>query len=726
MGLVSELRRRNVFRMVVLYAVAAWLIVQVAEVLIDLAKLPDWIGTTTLALLAVGFPIALIFSWFYELTPEGISLEKDVDPAESITHITGRRLDFLVISLLCAGLILFAYDKWWIGAPPKQSIAVLPFSNRSALAEDAYFVDGIHDDILTQLAKLSSFEKVISRTSMEQYRETSKPMPQIGQELGVATILEGGVQRAGDRVRINVQLIEAATDEHLWAETYDRQLTVENIFLVQEQIAREVAKALRVRLTPQEDNRLAKLPTTSLNAYRLYNLGRQETYKRTADSTERAIEYFEEAIRSDPDYAQAYAGLARVYLYQHFYGGLSRKDAIRQARPAAERAIQLDPILAEGYAALGYVNMYDRQWTAAESNFDTAIALNPGSAWARGTYGFFLAYDPNRYDEAIIQFEAATRLSPLDAPAHALLAYTYAEAHRSQDALETLHYALNLDPDHPLIYEYFGDVYGLFLGRLDEAVKWYARGLERDPDSVRLRPFMAAFYLDLGDITTARLLIEQQIKSAMHGQVRTETLQLALLLYLRRYEEALEFAEEDWQRFGPLVDSLLQDLYSLHGQYQRALEINDQRIELYEDNIPHPETKVTARNLTVAIYRAAILAGVGEDARAQQLLHNCLEAAKTVPSREWYLFGNFQLVQIYALLGDVPNALLALRESIDEGKRSGWWIDLLHSPITAPLRNEPQFQEMVEEIRADMAAQLENVREMQRTGEMPPLPVINP
>jgi hypothetical protein len=148
MGLVSELRRRNVLRMVVLYVVAAWVIIQVAEVLIDLAKLPDWIGTTTLALLTVGFPIALIFSWFYEITPQGISLEKDVERGESITHVTGRRLDFIVISLLCAAVILFAYDKWWMGGPPEKSIAVLPFTNMSGDPQQEYFSDGISEELL--------------------------------------------------------------------------------------------------------------------------------------------------------------------------------------------------------------------------------------------------------------------------------------------------------------------------------------------------------------------------------------------------------------------------------------------------------------------------------------------------------------------------------------------------------------------------------------------------
>ena len=164
MGLVSELRRRNVLRMAALYLVAAWLIVQVAEVLIDLAKLPDWIGTTTLWLLGIGFPIALIFSWFYEITPQGISLEKEVDPEASITHVTGRRLDFIVISLLCAAVILFAYDKWWIGPPPEASIAVLPFVNMSDDASNEYFSDGLSEELLNLLAKVPDL-RVTSRSS---------------------------------------------------------------------------------------------------------------------------------------------------------------------------------------------------------------------------------------------------------------------------------------------------------------------------------------------------------------------------------------------------------------------------------------------------------------------------------------------------------------------------------------------------------------------------------
>ena len=759
MGLVSELRRRNVFRVALAYILVAWLIMQVGDTLAPALRLPDWVNTAVAFFLILGFPLAVFFAWAYELTPEGIKLEQHVDRSQSITHLTGRKLDYVIIAVLALALGYFAFDKFAL-APSRdaelvqstteavteqaaesgkaeidgKSIAVLPFRNRSATADDAYFVDGIHDDILTQLAKISSFGKVISRTSMERYRETTKPLPQIGQELGVATILEGGVQRVGSQVRINVQLIEAATDKHLWAETYDRQLTVENIFQVQAEIAREVAKALSVTLTAREDNGLAKTPTTSLDAYRLYQLGRHELSKRTSKSSNRAAEYFEGAIRADPDYAQAYAGLSDAYWTQHAYGRLlSREDAVKRMRPLAERAIQLDSTLAEGYVALGLVNwaeglgsgIMSKQTVAAESNYETAIALNPGLAQARLDYGQLLSQRLGRYEEGIIQLEEAVRLSPLDPINHIVLGEAYFLVYRIQDARETLHHALSLDPDNPRTYEALGDLYGWYLGRLDEAVKWYSRGLQRDPRSGRLRSFLTVFYLDLGDIATARMLIEQQIDMGIQADFTVELQQSALLMYSGQYEESLEFAEEELRRFnaGP-TEKLVFTAYLLQGEYQRALEISDQAIERYVNN-PHPETTVTRGNFGGAILRAAILKKMGETARAQRLLNNCLEVVKTESIRPFYLLNSFPLVHVYALLGDEQNALLALRESIDEGKRTGWWIDLLLSPITASLRNEPQFQEMVEEIRADMAAQLENVREMQRTGEIPPLPAVN-
>jgi TolB-like protein len=240
MRLVSELRRRNVFRMAVLYLVAAWLVMQVAEVIIDLANLPDRIGPIILGLLVVGFPIALLFSWFYELTAEGVSLEHDIDPTESTNFVADRRLDFIVIALLCAAVILFAYDKWRLPGPPEKSIAVLPFENLSADPAQEYFSDGISEDLLNLLAQIPEL-RVISRSSAFSFKGKDIAIPALAGQLNVAHVVEGSVRKIGDRVRITAQLIEARSDSHLWSESYDRKL--DDIFAVQDEIAAAISEA---------------------------------------------------------------------------------------------------------------------------------------------------------------------------------------------------------------------------------------------------------------------------------------------------------------------------------------------------------------------------------------------------------------------------------------------------------------------------------------------------
>jgi len=273
----GELKRRNVVRVGIAYAVVAWLVLQVADVVLNNIEAPSWVFQAILLLLVICLPFTLIFSWAFELTPEGLKKEKYIDRSRSITHATGRRLDFAIIGVLVVALAFFAFERFvWHDHDPKllattgdleKSIAVLPFDNRSADESDAYFVDGIHDDILTQLHKLSGLDKVISRTSVERYRDTEMSMPEIAAELGVATILEGGVQRAGDRVRINVQLIDAARDQHLWAENYNVELTTANVFEIQSEISLVIAEALQAALTGDEASDLTKLPTESLAAW---------------------------------------------------------------------------------------------------------------------------------------------------------------------------------------------------------------------------------------------------------------------------------------------------------------------------------------------------------------------------------------------------------------------------------------------------------------------------
>jgi TolB-like protein len=246
MSLFSELKRRNVFRVGLAYIVSAWLALQVTDVVLSILELPGWIGRLVFVIVALGFPVTLLLAWIYELTPEGIRRDREAGRDEAAARAAGRRLDFIIIGVLAVAVAYFAINHDWsgerrIGMASAPSIAILPFVNRSALEEDVFFVDGVHDDLLTLLFKLGDL-KVISRTSVEKFRGTGLSISDVAGQLGVATVLEGAVQRAGGQVRITVQLIDADTDEHLWAESYDRELTAENLSAIQSDIARVIAQ----------------------------------------------------------------------------------------------------------------------------------------------------------------------------------------------------------------------------------------------------------------------------------------------------------------------------------------------------------------------------------------------------------------------------------------------------------------------------------------------------
>ncbi len=414
MSILSELKRRNVLRMTVLYAVAAWLIMQVAGALIDLAKLPDWIGTTILWLLAVGFPIALIFSWFYELTPEGLSLEKDVERSDSITHVTGRRLDFIVISLLLAAVILFAYDKWWIGGPPDKSIAVLAFENMSDDPEQEYFSDGISEELLNLLSKIPQLT-VISRSSAFSFKGKDITIPEVAKQLNVALVLEGSVRRDGDRLRITAQLIEASSDSHLWSQSYDREL--DNIFAVQDEISAAIVGALREHLGLQIEAAPRVIAAANTEAHEAYLRGRHLVVQRTDASVESAVREYEKAIELDSDYALAHAELAIAFLLQVGKGTLTEREAVDRAGPHAELALNLVPTLAEAHAATGWVLWKQGNQEEGLTYLRQAIQINRNYSFVYNLLGNF--YNQlGRYKESFAMRETAVRVDPALRPSN--------------------------------------------------------------------------------------------------------------------------------------------------------------------------------------------------------------------------------------------------------------------------------------------------------------------
>src|SRR5256884_1539838 len=350
MNFFAELKRRNVFRAAAFYAASAWLLVQIATQVFPFFHIAEWVVRWIVVAAAIGFPFAMMFSWLYEWTPHGLQRESEVAPNESVTRESGKKLDRWIIAILVLAVVLLLTNQFVLHrdekrddiAPvteiPAKSIAVLPFDNLSRDPDNAYFAEGVQDEILTRLAKVADL-KVISRTSTQKYKSAPDNLRSIAQQLGVANILEGSVQKANDQVRVSVQLINALTNAHLWAEIYDRKLS--DIFAVQSDIAKTVADTLQAKLSGSEKQLIAAQATTDTAAYEFYHKGRSLWEKRSGDNIPKAIAFFEQAIARDPNYALAYEGLASAYILSPFYTGADRRESYAKAKEAALKALHL-------------------------------------------------------------------------------------------------------------------------------------------------------------------------------------------------------------------------------------------------------------------------------------------------------------------------------------------------------------------------------------------------
>src|SRR6266550_4048080 len=412
----SELKRRNVYKVAIAYAVVAWLLIQIATQVFPFFEIPNWAVRLVVLLLVIGFPVALVLAWAFEITPEGIKRAEDVDLSQSITRRTGRKLDFLIIAVLLLVIAVFAYQRFGPGqkvavATLEKSIAVLPFENRSEDKANAYFADGIQDEILTRLAKIADL-KVISRTSTQHYKSAPENLSEIARQLGVGHIVEGSVQKSGDSVRVNVQLIKAANDSHLWADTFDRKLT--DIFSVESEVAKAIADQLRAKLTGQEEQVIAVKPTDNPEAYDAYLRGLAYTVKGLSPANSLgAQKHFRDAVRLDPRFALAWAQLsyadARGYVALTLQPTLALRE---EARQAAETALALQANLGEAVLGKGYYYYAClKDYDTAERYFDQARPLLPNNSRIPES----LAYVERRrgqWDRSEVDLKEAERLEP--------------------------------------------------------------------------------------------------------------------------------------------------------------------------------------------------------------------------------------------------------------------------------------------------------------------------
>jgi TolB-like protein/Flp pilus assembly protein TadD len=575
----AELKRRNVYKVAVAYAVVAWLVIQAASILMPTFEAPAWVMKVIVMLVILGFPAALIFSWAFEITPEGIVREQEVDASKSIAHNTGRKIVALtiVVALIAAGLFVFQMvrterrtvrsedggGRRSAASVPEKSIAVLPFDNLSRDPDNAYFVEGIQDEILTRLAKIADL-KVIARSSTLRFQNKGD-LPQIAQQLGVAHLLEGSVQKVNDQVRVNVQLIKAANEAHLWAEVYDRKLT--DIFAVESEIAKTIADTLQAKLTGSEQHAIAARPTENPEAHQLYLKGRYFWNKRTGNDLRKSIEYFEQALAIDPNYALGYAGVADAYVFLPGYTAGAPRDYYPKAKVAAKKALELDDTLAEAHTTLALALWYyDFDFAQANREFQRAIELNPNYATGHQQYGNNTLPALGRFDEAIAEGKRAVALDPLSLVINVDLGMNYHYAGRYDEAIVQLRKALEIDPGYYYAYVNLGQVFAAKRAFADAiAVFQKAQALNDDPFVLGL---LGNAYAASGNRAEALKILDQLKEVSKQRYVSLYSFALvdvalgdkedALRLLEKCYEDRAG-ADIGWIRVDPLVDSLRGD-----------------------------------------------------------------------------------------------------------------------------------------------------------------------
>ena len=456
----AELKRRNVYKVAIAYGVVAWLLMQVASQIFPFFEIPNWGVRLVVLLLVIGFPVAIILAWAFELTPEGLKRTEVADELPRKSEQNRAWIYVVIIAgVVAAGLFFFGrYTSSKQGAEmSEKSIAVLPFENRSEDKTNAYFAEGVHDEILTRLSKIADL-KVTSRTSTQHYKSAPKNLAEIAKQLGVAHVLEGSVQKSGDEVRVNVQLIKAANDSQVWAETFDRKLT--DIFSVESDVAKAIADQLRAHITRLEEQVIAAKPTKNIEAYDAYLRGRYFWNKRTSDGIKHAIEHFQQSIERDPDFALGYVGLADSYIALTFYNFVAPHEAMPKAKESAIKALELDDTLAEAHASLAHVLMnYDWNWSAAEKEFKRSIELKPDYATAHEWYAIHYLTATGRLEEAVQEMKRALELEPASLVMNTFMGAALYYAGRYDEAIDQCRRTVQMDPNFAVAHWHLGLAY---------------------------------------------------------------------------------------------------------------------------------------------------------------------------------------------------------------------------------------------------------------------------
>ncbi|HEV2804218.1 MAG TPA: tetratricopeptide repeat protein [Chthoniobacterales bacterium] len=671
MNFFSELKRRNVYKVAVAYAVVGWLVVQIATQTFPFFDVPNWAVRLVILLVAIGFPIALVIAWAFELTPEGLKRTESAD-AETERRRSSRAWMYVVVAGIFLSAGLFFLGRYTAGstsreeagrrsaAPlPEKSVAVLPFENLSEDKANSYFVDGMQDEVITRLAKIAEL-RVISRTSTLRYKARGNGLAEIARELGVSHLVEGTVQRVGDRIRINVQLIRAENEGHLWAEIYDRNLT--DIFAVQTELATAIARELQTKLTGSEQKAVAEKPTSNLAAYDAYLRGidfASRPGQNPADER-KAAEAFEEATRLDPQFAQAWARLSQTSSSLYFLSFDATAARQEIARAAAEKATQLSPASAETMLANAYYRYHvQHDYAGARDLFEKIRDELPSNSEAAEALAR-IARRQTRWNDAIRLFEEAEKLNPRDAHLFMDRAWTFSMIRNYAGTLQMIERA--------------------------EAITTH------DADVLESK---AAYFQWTGDLKTARSLIER-----IKDRPRRIDVEASQLVLERRYAEAARVLEEDLSKTkdaDPVARaSTLEWLGSVRlqagdreGATKAFLEAKPQ-LEKFRGEQP--------RNFWIPLSLASVEAGLGNKDAAENALKRALEAGAASDDPVFAPGVEEGVARIEAQMGKADSAIDRIERllPLPYGAFPITQAKLRIDPAWDPLRTHPRFKAIVD------------------------------
>jgi len=685
LSLYSELKRRNVFRVAAGYGVLSWLLLQIADVLMDTIGLPDIWGKAILGLILIGILPVLIFSWVYEMTPEGVKRESEIAPDSSITSHTAKRLNIAVIVLLVIAIGVFAVDKFT--GPPVDSaapvatttpvpgaipvVAVLPLQALSTDDEGIFLASGLHDDLLTRLARLQAF-KVISRTSVMEYAGTTKNLRDIGAELGANFILEGGLQAIGGNVRINAQLIDAASDEHLWADTYDRELTTANLFDVQADIAGAIAEAMHATLSPKEIEQLGRVPTENLKAYEAFLRGQEFAEGLTMPAIHGAIGASQEATELDPEFGEAWAALSFSLIRQYWEEG------------AEDGAAPNNSLIEESRQAL-----------------DRARELDPGSVSTLEAETYFHYYGFRDYSSALISLGKAAAIAPNDIRVIQLRGYLLRRLGRATEAADELLRSLELDPKSAGLIRETVDTL-VPSGRCDEARTLVNSGLDQHPndDGIIIGNAYVAQVCDRNMDTAVQSALRVELSTRQ--QLRRTT---GHLIYGRAFDEAIKpltDARDSWvQRpiILLMIDNYLTWLYRETGQHGLA----EQALQSGRNHA----TQISDRGVSSLMELMTQSALEGNVDATRQFGEQAMAA---MPDDGWRITGySYRVGKIYAL-ASLKEEAFSILENINYDHGYTVLTNMETDPFLDSLRDDPRLQELREKGAAQVEAALAAVQ----------------